>query len=222
MKSQRLSRSYLETLSSAQLISIADEYGIDIPDDLNRQFIIGDLLELMEELDESSARKETLIISDRDDSDDVSELPSTYNETKIDLVMQNPVSLFVWWDVSEAEMKKLHAAKSELGLQVCFYGSEADDVPADSFDVQISLSDRERYVLIPGGKDFVSVSLIQQVNPSKSVLVSASRKIRIPHGSKDIMSARPGKELELSGLMRLSGIQDLLRTHYNHHRQSFY
>ena len=36
----RLSRNHLETLTSSQLIELADEYGIDIPDDLNRRFII--------------------------------------------------------------------------------------------------------------------------------------------------------------------------------------
>ncbi len=48
---RNLSREYLETLSSIELIRLADEYGIDIPDDLSRQFIIGDLIQLGEELE---------------------------------------------------------------------------------------------------------------------------------------------------------------------------
>ena len=52
-KDSRLTRAKLETLSSAELLEIADEYGIDAPDDLNRQFIIGDLLELAGELEDS-------------------------------------------------------------------------------------------------------------------------------------------------------------------------
>ena len=50
---KKLSRGFLETLSSIELIRLADEYGIDIPDDLSRQFIIGDLIQLGEELEHS-------------------------------------------------------------------------------------------------------------------------------------------------------------------------
>ena len=50
MEQNFLSRTYLETLSTADLISLADDYGIDIPDDLNRRFIIGELLEFADEL----------------------------------------------------------------------------------------------------------------------------------------------------------------------------
>ena len=48
-KQKNLSRGHLETLTSSQLIALADEYGIDIPDDLNRQFIIAELLEFAKE-----------------------------------------------------------------------------------------------------------------------------------------------------------------------------
>ena len=49
MDIKNLTLSYLETLSSADLIALADDYGIDIPDNLNRRFIIGELLEVAQE-----------------------------------------------------------------------------------------------------------------------------------------------------------------------------
>ena len=48
MDKKILTRSYLETLSSSDLVSLADDYGIDIPDNLSRRFIIGELLEIAE------------------------------------------------------------------------------------------------------------------------------------------------------------------------------
>ena len=63
-KDHRLTRAKLETLTSAELLEIADEYGIDAPDDLNRQFIIGDLLELASELEEGDKVKETIALAD--------------------------------------------------------------------------------------------------------------------------------------------------------------
>ncbi|MEE0998901.1 MAG: hypothetical protein UIH41_04470 [Treponemataceae bacterium] len=49
MNTMIVSRTYLESLSTADLISLADEYGIDIPENLNRRFIIGELLEAVED-----------------------------------------------------------------------------------------------------------------------------------------------------------------------------
>ena len=50
MEKQVINRAYLETLSFTDLLSLADKYGIDVPDNLNRSFLIGDLLEITEEL----------------------------------------------------------------------------------------------------------------------------------------------------------------------------
>ena len=51
MSDTKLSRAYLETLPSADLIALADDLGIDIPENLNRRFIIGELLEASEDMD---------------------------------------------------------------------------------------------------------------------------------------------------------------------------
>ena len=41
-----ITRSYLETLSSWELVKLSDHYGIDIPPGLDRIFIIEELLEI--------------------------------------------------------------------------------------------------------------------------------------------------------------------------------
>jgi len=41
MEQTPLSRAYLESLSTSDLVSLAEEYGIDVPEGLNRRFIIG-------------------------------------------------------------------------------------------------------------------------------------------------------------------------------------
>ena len=53
MSDTKLSRAYLETLPSADLIALADDFGIDIPENLNRRFIIGELLEAAEDMVDS-------------------------------------------------------------------------------------------------------------------------------------------------------------------------
>ena len=115
-----LSRNTLETLTSSQLIDLADEYGIDIPDNLNRQFIIEELIEVAKEIDENSNYKETIKVSDDAVNTIATELPESYNETKIDVMLRNPVSLFVYWDFSEVQLKQLKSNKISIYLQISF------------------------------------------------------------------------------------------------------
>ncbi|MBQ1197606.1 MAG: hypothetical protein IIX47_03280 [Spirochaetaceae bacterium] len=46
MENIPISLSYLETLSTADLLELAEEYDLDIPEQLNRRFIISEILEI--------------------------------------------------------------------------------------------------------------------------------------------------------------------------------
>lgn len=219
-KDNRLTRSKLESLTSSELLDIADEYGIDAPDDLNRQFIIGDLLELASELENNEHRKETITLSEEDGSMNVNTLPESYNETKINVILRNPISLFVWWDLNDWTIKKLKSSRASLRLAVYFFESMEDEKPEDMFDIQLDLSDRENYVIIPGQKKIVRVDLISETLGQSDILAH-TEKILLPKGS-EIMAAKPGEKLKVSKILELSGAAELLRNHYNRYRQSFY
>lgn len=218
-KDHRLTRAKLETLTSAELLEIADEYGIDAPDDLNRQFIIGDLLELASELEADEAVADTIALSDEEQAINVNTLPASYNETKINVILRNPISLFVWWDLSEWTIKKIKAERAAMRLCVYFFESLEDEKPADAFDIQLSYSDRENYVIIPNGKKIVRVDLLSE-SAGKSEILAHSEKISIPKGSP-IMASKPGEKLAVSRIVEHSGVAELLRRHYNIYRQSF-
>ena len=209
----------METLTSAELLEIADEYGIDAPDDLNRQFIIGDLLELASELEEDEKVKETIALAEGEQQINVNTLPTSYNETKINVILRNPISLFVWWDLSEWTIKKIRSERSQLRLFVYFFESLDDEKPADAFDIQLTYADRENYVIIPGGKKIVRVDLVSE-SADKSEILAFSEKIVIPKGSP-VMASKPGEKLAVSRIVEHSGVAELLRLHYNTYRQSF-
>ena len=59
METKNITLSHLATLSTADLLSLADEFGIDIPENLNRSFVIRELLETAEEL-QSEAENEDI------------------------------------------------------------------------------------------------------------------------------------------------------------------
>lgn len=220
-KDSRLTRAKLETLSSSELLEIADEYGIDAPDDLNRQLIIGDLLELASELEKPEKPKETIVLSDQEEEViNVNTLPESYNETKINAIIRNPASLFVWWDLSEWTIKKIRSSHSSLRLAIYFFDNLEDEKPSETFDVQISLTDRENYVIVPGQKKIVRVDLVSESLGQDDILAH-TEKIKLPKGG-EIMSAKPGEKLKVSKIMELSGAAELLRKHYNNYRQSFY
>ena len=207
-----------------ELLEIADEYGIDAPDDLNRQFIIGDLLELAGELEDSEKKKEkeTIVLSDGEEEEiNINVLPESYNETKINVILRNPVSLFVWWDLNEWAEKKIRSEKASLRLVVYFFDSLEDEKPEDMFDIQLSMEDREKYVIIPGSKKIARVDLISESLGKSDDILAHSEKIVLPKGG-EIMASKPGEKLHVSKIMELSGAADLLRRHYNIYRQSFY
>ena len=216
---KKLSRGFLETLSSIELIRLADEYGIDIPDDLSRQFIIGDLIQLGEELERSENAKESIVLSD-EKAMNVDTLPKTYNETKIDTVLRNPVSLFVWWDLAESLVERVTETFGALSLAVCFFEDESGEKPCGTFDIKISLEDREQYVIIPAGKKIVRVDLVCECDGRKDTL-AFSRPLPLPQ-TPQIVSMRPGEKLDIPPVMEISGVAAALRGHYNEYRQSFY
>ena len=216
-----LSRNTLDTLTSSQLIDLADEYGIDIPDNLNRQFIIEELIEVAKEIDENSNYKETIKVSDDAVNTIATELPESYNETKIDVMLRNPVSLFVYWDFSEVQLKQLKSNKISIYLQISFFDSMEAEKPEDTFEIQINIEDREQYILIPGGKKFVRVDLMQNTTSSMDAVLAVSSRLSIPQGSEEFMNFHPGENLKIKPILELSGIKTVLKNHYNNYRQSF-
>lgn len=218
----KLSQDYLETLTSSQLIELADENGIDIPDDLNRRFIIAELLEVAKEISESSNFKETINVSEDAANAIATELSDSYNETKIDVILRNPVSLFVYWDFSEVQYKTLVAQKTPLSLEICFFENNTDEKPCDTFEIQIDYMNREQFILIPGGKKFVRVDLIQNNSTSPENVLAVSSRLEIPQPSEDFKNFRPGMEPKIKPVLELSGIKTLFKDHYNNYRQSFY
>ena len=222
METKILSRAYLETLSSADLIALADDYGIDVPDDLNRRFIIGELLEVAEELKQEESADGGMHIA-LAPAEPESDLPESFNETQIGMVMRNPVWAFVYWDISENDRSGFTPAADfrALVLRVSFFADEDSAVPEESFDVQIDASIREQYVLFPAGKNLVRIDLVVQYQSKPDSVLAYTQKYVLPQGSRLLSSALPGHDVEISEIAALSSLKDLLKEHYQNHRQSF-
>lgn len=219
MENMSLSRSHLETLPSADLLAIADELGIDIPENLNRRFIIGELLEMAEDMNRESVLEP--MNEETDDIKPLSVLPKTYNDTQVSVVLRNPVWAFVYWDINESELEELELSLDfvSLNLRISMFQNQDSTKASDFFDITVNRSCREQYVLLPLGLQLVRVDLIAEFSDSSYRVLASSKKINIPVMDKRL--AEPFVDTRVSPILKLSGLQDLLKSHYANHRQSF-
>ncbi len=219
MENLELSKNYLETLPSAELIALADDFGIDIPENLSRRFIIGELLEILDEINPKLSSDSK---NDSVNDEGLNSFPLSYNETQISVVLKNPAWVFVYWDIHEDELNKVKntAGFTSLCLRIAFFPDNLEGTKAsDTFDLSVSFTDRAQYILLPAGDKYLRVDLVAEFKNASAQTLAFSRKIPVPSISdKNWM---PVPEMRISPVLELSGFKELLKTHYTNHRHSF-
>lgn len=218
MDTTYITRSYLETLSSADLLELSDEYGLDIPENLNRRFLIGEILEAVNDEHNSTSLED---LTESTAVVEITELPKTYNETQITIMMRNPVWCFVYWDFRDADFIATTKSSGFLGfvLRVSFFEDQKDVKPSDGFEIPVSNQDREQYILLPATAKCVRIDLVAEFKNIEPECMAVSRVIAMQKGYPDISSASLGREV--SPIMKLSGLPELLHSQFINHRQSF-
>ncbi len=222
MENKVLTLAHLETLSSADLIALADDYGIDIPDNLNRRFIIGELLEVAEESGLEATRSPSMN-ENAEIPEENRELPESFNETEISVILRNPAWAFVYWDISEDALQRISDSPrfKNLVLRVSYFDKEDDVTPVEYYDLQITLADREQYILLETGKKYLRVDLVAFFIDGNYDSLTISEKIRLPETPAIFAKAFPGQEVNIPEILELSGMKKLLKNHYEKYRQSF-
>lgn len=219
MKAENMNRSYLETLSFSDLVKLADEYDVEIPENLDRRFLIGELLELYQE--EKFHVDESMIIAGADVLEKSESLPKNYNENEISCVLRNPAWLFVFWNLRETDSAMLKSLNSySLMLRVCSLSSPDEQIPEEAFEIQAAADSQEQYVLLPQGKRFIKVELVYITGNTGKVL-AFSPVIEIPQGADFMNNLQPGKMQDFTEIIKLSGIDSVLMSQYKNHRHSF-
>lgn len=222
MDNEQINCAYLESLAFSDLVKLADEYGIDVPQDLDRRFLIAELLEIAQE--ESNRNDLQMIISDEEENPENQNLnlnlPKNYNETQIAGILRNPAWLFVFWNISVADDAKIKSKNSSIKIRVCSYEKIDDTAPCDSFEVQPADEIQEQYILLPKGIKFLKAELISAA-PGFSDVLAVSSVISVPETSFRIKNLNFGEENDFSPILQLSGIKDVIIEHYKNHRQSF-
>jgi hypothetical protein len=139
-----VSRTWLESLSTAELIKLADSFGIDIPHGLERIFIIEELLEYSnsnvqekpDDLEINPAYTETVM------------LPKYYNISYIEVIIRDPLWVFVYWEIKRHD-REVHEHADDFKsycLRVVPLNEKNTELNEASFTVPVNADDSARYL----------------------------------------------------------------------------
>ena len=215
MVNEVFNRAYLESIPFSELLKIADSLGIDIPENLNRNFLIGEMLDSSEENKKVSTEFE-IDISEKELLAEKEELSMrSCNSTEVQIVLRNPAWAYVYWNISDSDRTSLEKAfVSQMMIRVSSFSEKEQIKPDEYCDFNISKEDSGQYVLLPAGKKFFRVDLLFNLDGIIDIL-SSSVTFEMPKGSPLLSDIRPGRENDFSG------IKELLMEHYKNHRESF-
>ena len=150
MDSPYFALSWLESLSTAELTGLADKYDIDIPPDLDRVFIIEELLYLCRDIETG-------------DSDDLQNnefnetafLPKHYDFSFVNIIIRDPLWVFVFWEVDRLG-RELYAKDSDFDgycLRVVPLNDDNQPSKSDPFIITVSMNDDSRYIGFPQNRE---------------------------------------------------------------------
>jgi hypothetical protein len=161
------SRPYLESLSTDELLQLADKAGIDSPPHLDRIFIIGELLEYSEAEEAYADDTEEIPLPQADYIDAVP-LVKQYNITYIEVLIRDPLWAFVFWEaasgIREIHEKALDFEGYSLLVSPAHAGKERSEY---SFEIPVGIEDMAWYIGFPpelrkaGEKGMVSCYQVQ-------------------------------------------------------------
>jgi len=223
-----LNRAYLESLATDDLIEIADNFGVDILQDLDRVSIIEELLEIAkqdenEPGDDSEPGMTDMVLTES------APLPKCYNITFIEAMIRDPFWVFVFWEIRASDKETYEKANDFEGYYLKVTplessGSHSHQGNEEVFTVQIKSEDTARYLgFSPDVQNNTSekatgqykVEVCVSVGGVETVL-AVSNIIRLP-GLPELPNRSEGQDSRPGDnpIVRLSGSSDFHILHRN-------
>jgi hypothetical protein len=182
MDDPRLKRPLLESLSTGELIRLADSYGIEIPPGLERVFIVRELLDIALDAEPDSEEEwEANQNAIHDDLTETAALPKQYNITFIEVMVRDPLWAFVFWEIKKSD-KELFEKESDFKgycLRVIPLESAGQGETEQPFMVPVGIDDTAWYLGFPPAEGSYRVELCVLQNEKETVL-AGSRPFRLP------------------------------------------
>lgn len=142
-----ITRASLESLTTFDLIKMADNLGIDIPPELDRVFIIEELLELISQDEDVSGDSGEADLLDTVLAEAVP-LPNQYNITYIEVIVRDPLWAFVFWEIKSQEREQFEKAFEFDGyyLRVSYDSASSSKKNACIFKIAVKPEDSAWYL----------------------------------------------------------------------------
>ncbi|MDR0722310.1 MAG: DUF4912 domain-containing protein [Treponema sp.] len=214
MKASSLKRSYLETLTTHELIRLADGFGIEIPPDLERIFIIAEIIDITSDyaLNEVDAESVEVVPLLETDIPEPVPLPKQYNITFIEVLIRDPLWVFTFWEIKSADKEIYEKAGDFKGyqLKVSPVDPSKTSQKEDSFTIPVGTTDTAWYLGFPPGGGCFKVEL-GVLRGGEELVLATSHTFTVPtlFTSSQSKYTRDGIGDDLyTPLARLSGIED--------------
>jgi hypothetical protein len=184
MDDSRLTRSYLESLSTDELVKLADSFGVDIPFGLERIFIIEELLDLAPG-DELAPEDD---LENRTDFTEAAALPRQYNISYIEVMIRDPLWAFVFWEVKRHDRELYEQDPDFAGCCLRVVPLQDDGDPqagvfradrVNSFTVPVGVDDTAWYLGFPPEEGRYQVEL-RAAREETEMPLAVSRPFKMP------------------------------------------
>ena len=188
---------------------MADDFGVEVPANVTRDELEEIVEEAAEEWEQERRREASHSVRMEETKYDIQasgevggraadevELPETYNETRVVLMLRDPSWAFAYWDLRGADRLEFQRLESFDGLMLRVYSMESPDTPLDQarqrFDIPITLLDSRWYINLPDQETLYRLSLVASVDGEEREL-ARSNVIAVPRGAIDDAAQEEGQ-----------------------------
>ncbi len=218
-----MTKERLLELSDEILLDLARKEGIIVSSPLDREDIIEQILEAIDEdrlerdvvnnLAMRIKEKKYEVVQEEDfisSAEDEFVLPEIYNETKIVLMIRDPFWAFCYWELFPAEATEIRQSSGSTALALRVYSLPDGELTtksySDYFDIPVSLDDDCWYINLPESGIRYCIDLITETRGFVKRLCR-SNVIFSPRG--DVQEELKTAENPLLETLFLSGLFDV-------------
>ncbi len=190
------------TLSDASfeaLLRMADNYGAEVPENVTRDELEEIVAEAVEEwqLEHQSGNNDSVrmeetkydvqaIVELEPRAADEIELPESYNETRIVLMLRDPSWAFAYWDLREQDRREFQHTEDSHGLILRVYSMDDEATGLDDarqqFDIPVTFLDSRWYINLPDQEALYRIALVGVTDTVERQL-AVSNAIEVPRGT---------------------------------------
>lgn len=221
----------LRSLQIGNLQELAHRSGIANVDDIDRSSLIEQILEVFEEerLDRERSNNIEMLVKEKkfelnpDDNLEYPdfeeyELPETYLESRIVLMLRDPEWAFTYWDLSPAHRNLVDESPETSTLLLRIRGSrtgvsqdKTSTVDENEFDIPVAMTERRLYVNLPApGKSYRAALVLQ--TPEATTILCESGSVESPPVTIDeIDSADSGGYFDILSAAGIREVDDTVR-----------